>query len=1433
MNTSNSDTSQTNKHMISVVVPVYNEAGTLAQFHEELTEALRSTKQPFEILYIDDRSSDGTFEMLTRIAKTAQKKSGFNDHFRVPYRGTGVRNGIVKVFHKEGKQGKAFSLMEGFERASGDILVMIDGDLQYPPAAIANMVRKLDHADIIVAKRRKYKDSFLRRTFSRTFRYIFGKMLFDLETDIQSGLKVFTRQVYETNKFRPVSPWTFDLEFLHRAVQTGFIIDNYDITFSPRTAGTSKMNVLSQTWEIGWNAFMVKMKKIPPLLIPGTDSQSMKGAGIGYKKQKYITHTRLPFSLLALQTFSRSQKLLIAFSILLVLTGLILSPLLTIRILIATLSILYFVDGIFNFSLILRSLRKSGEITVSEEDLAKLSDYELPSYSILCPLYKEVHVVSQFVQSIEKLDWPKEKLDVLLLLEEDDTETIDAVKKMQLPQYVRTIIVPDSLPKTKPKACNYGLAFAKGEYLVIYDAEDMPEPLQLKKAYLAFRNVPENVQCLQAKLNYYNARQNFLTRFFSAEYSLWFDLTLPGLQSFRSTIPLGGTSNHFRTKKLREFLGWDPFNVTEDADLGVRLFKQGYRTEIIDSITLEEATSKLKNWLRQRSRWLKGYMQTYLVHTRNFSSFVKEKGPKHAFIFQLTVGGKILFILLNPLMWLMTFSYFAFYNTTSPVIEAIYVPPISYLAVTSWIFGNFMFYYLYMIACGRRKDWDIIRYTIFIPVYWLMMSTAGAIAFYQLLFKPHYWEKTLHGFHLPVTRVPEVPGVPRVSGEPVPVPVPEPMPAPAPVPVFYPGFAPKPAAGFAETLLPFKKTEDFAYAFSGNQPLQASKGGRASTEFPKNSESSWIQRANWVTIVGIPAVLLFTIDVFFAAHYFSSSDFHTYFILSVIGKSAFFLSQIAAFTAVSLFFKNKNTNIQFYYSIFFTFLLSWLIFIVFGMEGSSIIPLIPGFDIQAVIPYTQFYLFSFMCFAVAGVFIPYHIKQKNYSFIVISFFVIIAQSVFLLFKHESILDFSKTLAYFGAVDLVAMVLLQLHIETSPALRSRFRKAGFTKNKTANSLRILIFNWRDTRHVYAGGAEVYIRKLAKRWVKEGNKVTLFCGNDHLSPKNETVDGIEIIRRGGTYLVYVYAFFYYFLKLRGRYDVIIDCENGIPFFTPLYVREPVMLLIHHVHQEVFRICLKTPLKQIAALLEGRLMPLVYRKNTVVTVSPSSQREISNIGIAKAKNIAIVYNGLSPESYCASEKTPYPSFIFFGRLKKYKNIDIAIKAFSEVVKINKNARLTIAGTGEEMENLQKLAHSLNISHKVKFIGKVNESDKAALLARHWVMLQPSSLEGWGLTVMEANAAGTPVIASRAPGLQDSVIDGYTGVLVEPGNISALAENMRNLMLDEILRRELSNNAVIWSRNFSWDKSSSEFFSLIDNTVRERSRQLALGDYTVAGAE
>ena len=338
---------------------------------------------------------------------------------------------------------------------------------------------------------------------------------------------------------------------------------------------------------------------------------------------------------------------------------------------------------------------------------------------------------------------------------------------MKLPTYFQTLKVPDSKPKTKPKACNYGLKFAKGEYIVIYDAEDIPESDQLKKAILAFKKLNDKVACIQAKLNFYNPYQNFLTRAFTAEYSLWFDLVLTGLQSINAPIPLGGTSNHFPTEILKELKGWDAFNVTEDCDLGIRLIKKGYATAVVDSTTYEEANSGLKNWFNQRSRWIKGYIQTYLVHMRNPKEFVKGLKTTHLITFQLIVAGKILSLFINPIMWIITISYFVFRSYTGSFIESFFPGPLFYMGLISLVFGNFLYFYYYLIGCTKRNHNPIMKYLfLLVPLYWLGMSIAAWIAVYSLIYQPHYWAKTIHGLHLNKSKKhKKVIKSPQVAGE--------------------------------------------------------------------------------------------------------------------------------------------------------------------------------------------------------------------------------------------------------------------------------------------------------------------------------------------------------------------------------------------------------------------------------------------------------------------------------------------------------------------------------------------------------------------------------------------------------------------------------------------------------------------------------------------
>jgi cellulose synthase/poly-beta-1,6-N-acetylglucosamine synthase-like glycosyltransferase len=306
------------------------------------------------------------------------------------------------------------------------------------------------------------------------------------------------------------------------------------------------------------------------------------------------------------------------------------------------------------------------------------------------------------------------------------------------------VVVPPAEPRTKPKALNFGLTMARGDIIVVYDAEDAPDILQLRRAAVALDRYGPEVGCLQAKLLYNNAFQNIITRWFTIEYSMWFSFFLPGLSSLNAPIPLGGTSNHFRRSALRELGGWDPYNVTEDCDLGIRMFREHYQIKVLESTTLEEANSDFVNWAKQRSRWYKGYLQTFLIELRSPLNLVREirlRGLLHLCAF---VGGTPILAVLNPVFWVSTVIWFV---AKPEIIRQLFPAPVYYIGLILWAFGNFLLWYLTVLTARHTRSDGLMLAAVFVPVYWVMMSVAAAKAAWQLVITPSFWEKTTHGLH--------------------------------------------------------------------------------------------------------------------------------------------------------------------------------------------------------------------------------------------------------------------------------------------------------------------------------------------------------------------------------------------------------------------------------------------------------------------------------------------------------------------------------------------------------------------------------------------------------------------------------------------------------------------------------------------------------------
>jgi cellulose synthase/poly-beta-1,6-N-acetylglucosamine synthase-like glycosyltransferase len=449
----------------------------------------------------------------------------------------------------------------------------------------------------------------------------------------------------------------------------------------------------------------------------------------------------VPDDMSAEETLSSGQRGVLFLGFFALAAPLVIAPMATVIGLIAVATALYAAIAIQRIRIFTMAMDRPDMITISDAEARAIPPAKLPIYTILIPAYREPEVIGHLLEAVHALDYPIHKLDVKLLVEQDDPETLAAALAARPGPHIEIVRIPPLGPRTKPKALVVGLARARGQYVTVFDAEDQPEPLQLRRAIVAFRRNPD-IACLQAKLSYRNAAQNLITRWFTAEYAMWFEQFLPGLSRLGVPLPLGGTSNHFRRRALREAGSWDPFNVTEDADLGIRMSRTGKRVAVLNSTTYEEANSDFVNWAKQRSRWYKGYLQTWLIHMRQPRRLWRELGPRGFVGFNLFVGGTPFVAILNPIFWSLTALWFL---ARPDFIEALFPAWLYYAGLACLIGGNFVFVYGAMISARSTRRPDIVLAAALSPVYWVMMSIAAVKAGIQLVSAPSFFEKTTHG----------------------------------------------------------------------------------------------------------------------------------------------------------------------------------------------------------------------------------------------------------------------------------------------------------------------------------------------------------------------------------------------------------------------------------------------------------------------------------------------------------------------------------------------------------------------------------------------------------------------------------------------------------------------------------------------------------------
>ena len=437
----------------------------------------------------------------------------------------------------------------------------------------------------------------------------------------------------------------------------------------------------------------------------------------------------------ALSPLSSWQRAVFTTVPVLLIFGLVFYPAISTKLVLCILFLYCIASTTLKGALMFASLKTPGKSTISRPT-------RTPIVTLFLPVHDEDRAIVALVSELKKLDYPSDRLDIKFLAEADDAKTLKALSRVNLPKQFSVLEIPKSEPQTKPKAMNYALPFARGEIVGIYDAEDAPEADQIKKAVAALEAADERTVCVQSRLNHYDATETFISRMASLEYTLWFDMLLRGLSNLRLPIPLGGTSLFIRTEALRAIDGWDPNNVTEDADLGVRLARKGWRAEVIDSTTWEEPPVALGQWIGQRSRWIKGFMVTWLVHMRSPRLLFRELGWWRALAINVMLLDGFVAFLVQPVFWVAI--GFAVVIGGAPWSDLL-TPSISLAMAWVFVAGHVFILISTLVAVRRRFGVARALWSPCLWLYWQLATIPAYRALREMFGQQSSWSKTAHG----------------------------------------------------------------------------------------------------------------------------------------------------------------------------------------------------------------------------------------------------------------------------------------------------------------------------------------------------------------------------------------------------------------------------------------------------------------------------------------------------------------------------------------------------------------------------------------------------------------------------------------------------------------------------------------------------------------
>lgn len=712
---------QAGERLVSVVVPAAGDRRYLKGCFERVDAALRDSGYAYEILVVDDYSRDGT------------------DAFVRTYEGRLP----VRLIGKRGPKGRATSIKEGLDQALGSIVVLLDPDLQFPRDSLLEMIGRLQESDIVVASRAKYP--FLAyAVFSRVYRWIFGRVLLSVSADVRSGLKIFRRSLLDSLRFDPEfdARLGFDATLLYHAKRAGWKIESVKVHYARPMFHHGVWGAVSSRSALALSIISIKLSHLSrlffPFLYPPEPLEYFEAGFTNINDYLFLAPEQSAKGHLTREVYFQIVYFFIAavgyFWFIYLLTGRVFAWVFFFHI-----AVIQFALVIFKFYVVWITFRLPPQPAkmLRQEEMVNL-----PVISVILPVYKEKEVIPQLCKRMMEMQYPVECLDFIFIFESGDDETMQAFLDHHPPAHFKGLVSPDVKPKTKPKALNVALRETKGDLVVIFDAETLPDPDQFLKVVAAFRADPR-LDYIHCRIDVYNPNVNWITRMYTAEFAFFYNFFLPGLATIHSPTPISGHSVYFRRDQLIKIGGWDAYNLAEDCDIGIRMFRKGYKnTTVLDSFSWEQSTTNFRDWLKQRTRWMQGFVQTSMVNMRFPVLLWKDLGGfRNMLMFMFHVPGGVFLNGLNLAQWGMLIFW---YVTKDPVIQSVFTDVLLYLSVFSFFVANIFFTYFNLIGCFLRRYYSIVPTAIMSPLYWLMLSLATARAILRFFRQESTWDKTYH-----------------------------------------------------------------------------------------------------------------------------------------------------------------------------------------------------------------------------------------------------------------------------------------------------------------------------------------------------------------------------------------------------------------------------------------------------------------------------------------------------------------------------------------------------------------------------------------------------------------------------------------------------------------------------------------------------------------